>query len=236
MPIVIAAFYQFEPIANPDAARAALHDLAVRLDLKGTMIVAGEGINATLAGAEPAIETFLSALQTGLPDLPAMTRLELKRARAECVPFGRLKVKHKPEIVTLGAPEADPKARVGVHVAPEDWNALLNDPDIVLIDTRNQFEVALGSFAHAIDPGTKEFSAFPDFVARELGAAQTRKVAMFCTGGIRCEKATALLLARGFEPVFHLKGGILAYLETVPPAQSRWRGECFVFDAREMIS
>lgn len=236
MPTIVAAFYQFEPIANPQAARVALHALAMQLNLKGTVIVAAEGINATVVGEALGIEAFLAALRSGGVEMPPMTRLELKQAPSKVMPFGRLKVKCKREIVTITAPEANPAQQVGVYVEPQDWNALLDDPDVVLVDTRNDFEVAIGSFDGAIDPGTANFSAFPEFVEQVLEPARNRKVAMFCTGGIRCEKATSLLLARGFQQVFHLKGGILNYLAKISPAENRWRGACFVFDDRETIS
>ena len=235
MPIVVAAFYQFETIADPAAAKASLAALGCSLGLKGTLIVASEGINGTLAGEAEAIDHFVAALTRGMDGLPAMTRLELKRDPADVVPFRRLKVKLKPEIVTIAAAEADPSRAVGVYVEPGAWNALLDEPGIVLIDARNDFEVAIGSFDGAIDPGTTKFSEFPGFVDRALDPARDRKVAMFCTGGIRCEKATALLLARGFTEVYHLKGGILNYLKTVPAAESRWRGACFVFDERATV-
>jgi UPF0176 protein len=235
MPIVVAAFYQFERIADPVVARSSLARLGCSLGLKGTLIVASEGVNGTLAGEAEVIDSFVAAMTGGMDGLPAMKRLELKRDPADAVPFRRLKVKLKPEIVTIAAADADPSRAVGAYVEPAAWNALLDEPGVVLVDTRNDFEVAIGSFDGAIDPGTTKFSEFPGFVDRVLDPARDRKVAMFCTGGIRCEKATSLLLARGFTEVYHLKGGILNYLKTVPAAESRWRGACFVFDERATV-
>jgi UPF0176 protein len=235
MPITVAALYQFNRIDRPDLARDALLALAHDLGLKGSLIVASEGINGTLAGGSEQIAAFLDAVRQGSADVPAMQAMELKTAAADSVPFRRLKVKLKREIVTLGAPEADPAQRVGTYVAPEDWHDILDDPDCVLVDTRNAFEIAYGSFDGAIDPGTTKFSEFPAFVSARLDPAANRKVAMFCTGGIRCEKASSLLLSRGFETVYHLEGGILAYLAKVKPADRRWRGTCFVFDEREAV-
>ena len=232
MPIVVAAFYQFADIAAPATARTSLAALACAKGLKGTLIVASEGINGTLAGEAGAIDGFLAAVAQGMDGLPPMTRLELKRDHVETVPFRWLKVKLKPEIVTIANSDAAPSRAVGVYVEPEAWNALLDDPDIVVVDTRNDFEVAIGSFDGAINPGTAKFSEFPGFVDAALDPARDRKVAMFCTGGIRCEKATSLLLARGFREVYHLRGGILNYVKSVPAAESRWRGACFVFDER----
>lgn len=214
----------------------ALQPLASDGGLRGTLILAAEGINGTIAGEEVPLRRFVSALQAGVAPGPAFTRLNLKWSGAEGLPFGRLKIKVKREIVTLAAPEADPAARVGAYVAPAAWNDLLAEPDLLLIDTRNQFEIRYGTFPGALDPGTTRFSEFPAFVDRHLDPALHPRVAMFCTGGIRCEKASALLLARGFQTVFHLEGGILAYLEQVPPEQQLWQGRCFVFDAREALN
>ncbi len=235
MTITVAAFYQFIQVPNPMALREALLPLASRLGLKGTLILAQEGLNGTLSGETDRVMAFLDALRAGSGAAPPMTDLTLKCAKAGAMPFRRLKIRVKPEIVTLAAQEADPSHRAGTYVAPEDWNALLADPDVLLVDTRNAFEVALGTFEGATDPGTIQFTAFPAFVSHALNPMQHRKIAMFCTGGIRCEKASSLLLARGFPEVYHLKGGILAYLDKIPAAQSRWQGECFVFDERVSV-
>lgn len=232
MSLNVAALYQFVSVADPQAVRAALLELGAGLGLKGTLILAQEGINGTIAGTDADIETFLQALREGVAGGPAFGGLELKFSTAPSMPFQRWKVRVKREIVTLGAPAVDPTKIVGTYVAPSDWNALLDTPGLVLVDTRNAFEVERGSFPGAVDPGTKSFGAFPAFVDASLDPAVHRKVAMFCTGGIRCEKASSLLRARGFEEVYHLKGGILAYLEQVPAAESRWQGDCFVFDER----
>jgi UPF0176 protein len=229
MTLVVAAFYQFADVPDPAALRAILLPQAEALGLKGTLILAREGINGTLAGAAAAMDRFLALLTE------RFDALELKRAETPIMPFKRLKLRIKREIVTLAAPEADPVARVGVYVTPLEWNALLDDPEVTLIDTRNSFEVAHGSFPGSIDPGTVRFGEFPRFVDTVLNPERHRKVAMFCTGGIRCEKATSLLLARGFAEVYHLKGGILGYLAQMPAAENRFEGECFVFDERETV-
>ena len=232
MPILIAALYQFRRVDTPQDFAAVLRARAASSGLLGTLIVAGEGINGTIAGEPAALRGFVAELQAGIAPGPAFDGLTLKWANTDAMPFGRLKIKVKPEIVTLGAPEADPTARVGTYVPPEAWDALISQPDVLLIDTRNSFEVDVGTFPGAIDPGTTTFREFPAYVAEKLDPAQNTKVAMFCTGGIRCEKASALLLARGFREVYHLQGGILAYLEKMPESQRSWQGECFVFDER----
>lgn len=231
----VAAFYQFLPVTDPAALRHALLPHAERLALKGTIILAPEGINATIAGQAEAITEFMGLLQTGAAAPPAFAALELKFSTAPAMPFARLKLRLKREIVTIGDPAADPTRTVGTYIAPQDWNALLDDPETLLIDTRNSFEIAQGSFPGAINPGTRSFGDFPAFVDQALSPQRHRRIAMFCTGGIRCEKATALLLHRGFTDVVHLKGGILAYLEHVPAAESRWQGHCFVFDERKAL-
>ena len=196
------------------------------------MLLAPEGINGTLAGTTAAIETFVQDLREGALFGGRLNHLELKFSSSVAMPFRRLKVRLKTEIVTLGAPDADPTRQVGTYVDPADWNALIESSDTLVLDTRNAFEVAMGSFAGAIDPGIASFGQFKDFVTRKLDPSRHGRIAMYCTGGIRCEKASALLLARGFDEVYHLRGGILKYLEQVPEADSRWRGECFVFDER----
>jgi len=228
----VAAFYQFAALPDFRELRAPLRATCAELALKGSVLLAQEGINGTLAGTSNDIEAFVRDLREGALFGGRLDHLELKFSSSAAMPFQRLKVRLKKEIVTLGDPDADPTRQVGTYVDAADWNALIESSDTLVLDTRNAFEVAIGTFAGAIDPGIASFGQFKDFVARELDPARHRKIAMFCTGGIRCEKASALLLARGFDEVYHLKGGILRYLEQVPEARSRWRGECFVFDER----
>ena len=233
-PFRVAALYRFAPVADPAAMRAHLEALCGR-DVRGTLLVAHEGVNGTIAGPSDAIERVL----TGLRALPGFADLEVKSATAATMPFHRLKVRVKPEIVTLGLPDLDPAARAGTYVAPEDWNALISDPDTVVIDTRNDYEGQVGAFKGAVQPNTRSFRDFPDWFNREGRALLNRprppRVAMYCTGGIRCEKSTAFLKAEGVTDVFHLQGGILRYLETIPEAESLWQGECFVFDERVAV-
>ncbi|MDE2332849.1 MAG: rhodanese-related sulfurtransferase [Bradyrhizobium sp.] len=228
----VAAFYQFAALPDFVELREPLRTLCVRLKLKGSVLLAHEGINGTLAGDPGAIGDFIAELREGVLFGGRLDRLELKFSRAAAMPFQRLKVRLKKEIITLGDADVDPTRRVGTYVEPADWNSLIDAPGVMVIDTRNAFEIALGTFEGAVDPGLKRFGEFKDFAARHLDPARHRRIAMFCTGGIRCEKASAYLLARGFAEVYHLKGGILRYLEGVPEANSRWRGECFVFDER----
>jgi UPF0176 protein len=196
------------------------------------VLLAHEGINGTLAGTAVAIDELVDALSGGSLFGRRLDNLELKFSSAAAMPFGRLKIRLKKEIVTLGDAETDPTRRVGIYVDPADWNDLIAAPETLLIDTRNAFEVAMGTFDGAVDPGIKSFGQFREFAARHLDPVKHRRIAMFCTGGIRCEKASSYLLSRGFAEVYHLKGGILKYLEGVPETQSRWHGECFVFDER----
>jgi UPF0176 protein len=228
----VAAFYQFAALLDFRELREPLRALCAALGLKGSVLLAHEGINGTLAGSDEAIAALVEALQHGTLFGGRLDRLELKYSTARTMPFRRLKVRLKKEIVTLGEASVDPTRQVGAYVDAINWNALISDPDTLVLDTRNAFEVAMGTFEGAIDPKIRSFGEFKDFTARELDPATHRRIAMFCTGGIRCEKASAYLLARGFAEVFHLKGGILRYLEGVPENQSRWRGECFVFDER----
>src|SRR5882724_5238567 len=232
MPYRVAAFYQFLALPDFRELREPLRAVCAGLKLKGSVLLAQEGINGTLAGSADAIGELIHQLRDGALFGGRLDNLELKFSAASAMPFQRLKIRLKKEIVTLGDAGADPTRPVGIYVEPADWNELIAAPDTILIDTRNAFEVAMGTFAGAIDPGIKSFGQFREFAARHLDPAKHRKVAMFCTGGIRCEKASAYLLSRGFAEVYHLKGGILKYLEGVPEAQSRWRGECFVFDER----
>src|ERR1700723_566908 len=232
MPYKVAAFYQFAALPDFRALREPLRAICADFKLKGSVLLACEGINGTLAGDAAAISELIRELRESPLFGGRLDNLELKFSTAAAIPFQRLKIRLKKEIVTLGDACADPTRQVGVYVDPADWNALIATPDTLVIDTRNAFEVAMGTFPGALDPGIERFGQFKDFAARHLDPAKHRKVAMFCTGGIRCEKASAYLLLRGFAEVYHLKGGILKYLEDVPDAQSRWRGECFVFDDR----
>lgn len=202
------------------------------LDILGTILIAPEGINATIAGEAAQLEAFLAVLMSD----PRLAGLELKRSQCETPPFQRLKVKLKREIVTFGVPEANPNERCGTYVDPAAWNDLIADPEVVLIDTRNTYEIGIGSFPGAINPDTQSFGGFPAFIAKNIDELRPRKIAMFCTGGIRCEKATAYLAGLGFDQVYQLEGGILRYLEVVPQADSRFQGECYVFDERVALT
>jgi len=232
MPCKVAAFYQFVALPDFRELREPLRAFCAGLGLKGSVLLAAEGINGTMAGSEDGISALVEELRHGEVFGGRLDKLELKFSQAEAMPFGRMKVRLKKEIVTLGDKTADPTRQVGVYVDASEWNALIASPDTLVIDTRNKFEVAMGTFEGAIDPTIASFGQFRDFVAQQLDPGKHKKIAMFCTGGIRCEKASALLLAHGFGEVYHLKGGILKYLEEVPEAMSRWRGECFVFDKR----
>lgn len=232
-PIKVAALYRFVAFDAPEELQPLIQQKCVADGIKGTILLAHEGINGTVAGDPAAID----ALITFLRSIRGCAELDVKYSHADEMPFYRMKVRIKKEIVTLGVEGIDPKREVGTYVQPEDWNALISDPQTVLIDTRNDYEVAIGTFEGAIDPRTKSFSEFPDWFRAnraELVAGKT-KFAMFCTGGIRCEKSTAFLKAEGIEDVFHLEGGILRYLENIPEAQSKWQGECFVFDERVSV-
>jgi UPF0176 protein len=226
--IDVAAFYVFQPLADHTALRAPILALFRQHKIKGMLLLAAEGLNGTLAGKPDDLRLALEGVAT----IAGTGPLPIKLSHAPSQPFRRMKVRLKTEIVTIGDTSIDPRKRVGTYVEPEDWNALLADPDIVLVDARNSFEVEFGTFRGAVDPRTTAFSEFPAFVKRRLDPGKHRKVAMFCTGGIRCEKASSYLLQEGFEQVFHLKGGILAYLERVKADDSLWEGSCFVFDER----
>jgi UPF0176 protein len=226
--IAVSAFYKFVKLPGFAALRAPLLQAAQRHAVRGTILLAPEGINGTIAGSPDG----LSAMMGFIRSLPDFAGLESKDSHAGEMPFRRMKVRLKREIVTMGVPGVDPSQTVGTYVAPEKWNELISDPDVLVIDTRNGFEVAAGTFRGALDPGTRSFGQFPAFVARRLAGQEHRRIAMFCTGGIRCEKATSYMRARGFEHVYHLKGGILKYLETIPEQESLWQGSCFVFDER----
>lgn len=231
----VAALYQFASLPDFRDLQGPLREICSALEIKGTLLLAEEGINGTVAGAPEAIDALIAELRQGSRFGGRLDNLELKFSTAVEMPFQRLKVRLKKEIVTLGDPQTDPTRTVGTYVDAADWNALIETPDLVLIDTRNAFEVEMGTFEGALDPKTTRFSEFKDFVQRELDPQKHKKVAMFCTGGIRCEKASSYMLSQGFEEVFHLKGGVLKYLEEVPEAESHWRGECFVFDERTSL-
>ncbi len=234
-PFTIAALYRFAALPDPEALVSQLRDLCAQLGTCGTLILAREGINGTVAGSAEAIEALLSHIRA----LPGCADLDVKFSTADEPPFARMKIKVKPEIVTLGAGDLDPASQAGTYLDPAEWNALIADPDTIVIDTRNAYEVAVGSFERAIDPGTRSFREFPawfDAFAEQLREeGREPRIAMFCTGGIRCEKSTALVRSRGFEDVYHLRGGILRYLEEMPEAQSRWQGDCYVFDERVSV-
>ena len=231
MSIRVTALYHFSPIPDPVHVREHLQAYMARADLRGTLLVATEGINGTVAGKDDGINQVLAAIK----DLPGFSGIVYKDSWATEMPFKRAKVKLKREIVTLGVPGVDPSTRVGTYVAPADWNALIERDDVILVDTRNSYEYHVGTFENAINPETTTFREFPDWVKENLSDKKDRPIAMFCTGGIRCEKATSYLLQEGYEQVYHLKGGILKYLEEVDPASSRWEGECFVFDERVTV-
>jgi len=228
----VAALYQFVPLPDFRELKDPLHRLCQDLGIRGTLLLAHEGINGTVAGLDEAVDALMAKLRSGPLFAGRLDNLELKYSTASEMPFKRMKVRLKKEIVTLGDPQTDPLRRVGTYVSPDEWNRLMDEPGIVVLDTRNDFEVGMGTFAGAVDPRIARFSEFKDFVRDKLDPARHKRVAMFCTGGIRCEKASSYMLAQGFEEVFHLKGGILKYLEDVPQTESRWDGECFVFDER----
>ena len=230
MTYTIAAFYHFVRLAEPAALQAELAAAFTEDELCGTILLAPEGINGTVAAAAEVIDRLLATLTSST----GLDRNEVKFSYADERPFGRLKLKVKREVLAFRKAEVDP-TRAGTYVEPQQWNALLEDPDVLLLDTRNHYEYEVGTFAGAIDPNIETFSEFATYVREHLDPAQHRKVAMFCTGGIRCEKASAFLLQEGFGEVFHLKGGILKYLEEVPRAESKWEGDCFVFDRRRGV-
>lgn len=228
--VAVAALYQFTRFDDPEALRVALLEACETQGIKGTLLLAREGINGTIAGSAEGLEAILAHIRA----LPGCAGLDVKFSDAPTMPFGKLKVRVKREIVTMGEPDIDPTLSVGTYVDAADWNALIADPETVVIDTRNDYEVAIGSFAGAVDPATPSFRDFPQWFRanREALLEGKKKVAMFCTGGIRCEKSTSFLRSEGVEEVYHLKGGILKYLEQVPENESLWQGECFVFDER----
>ncbi|MEG4279203.1 rhodanese-related sulfurtransferase [Microcoleus sp. MON1_C1] len=226
-----AALYKFVELPDLAELKAPLLDCCNNNNVKGTILLAQEGINGTIAGPSEGVHAVLAFLRSD----PRFADLVHKESFSEKAPFYRLKIRLKREIVTMGVPDINPRLMAGKYVKPEEWNKLLDDPDVVVVDVRNDFEVSLGTFEGAINPKTKSFSELPEWVRRETALRNKPKVAMFCTGGIRCEKSTAFLRTQGFEEVYHLEGGILKYLETVPEAESRWEGECFVFDERVSV-
>lgn len=230
-----AALYKFVSLPDCKELRDPLFAYCEANNITGTLLLAEEGINGTIAGMEENIRNVLKFLRNDPMFKGRLSDLEHKESWAEKKPFYRLKVRLKKEIVTLGVPEVKPGEMAGTYVKPEDWNALISDPDVILVDTRNDYEVGIGTFKGAINPKTKSFSELPNWVKKEAGLRAKPKVAMFCTGGIRCEKSTAYMRSRGFDEVYHLQGGILKYLETVPEAETMWQGECFVFDERVSV-
>jgi UPF0176 protein len=231
-PFRVAALYRFARLDDFEALRAPLAAFCCGRGIKGTLLLAHEGINGTVAGSEADIAALIDRLES----IEGLAGLEVKYSSAAQMPFHRMKVRLKREIVTMGVRDIDPTASAGTYVAPADWNALISDADTIVIDTRNAYEVSIGTFKGAVDPATASFREFPAWVEQHQAELVGRKVAMFCTGGIRCEKATAYMKSLGFEDVFHLKGGILKYLQEVPAEQSLWQGECFVFDERVSVS
>jgi UPF0176 protein len=230
--IVVAALYHFVSLDNYQELRHPLLKLMLKNNIKGTLLLAGEGINGTVAGSQSSIDLLLDWIRTD----QRLKEVRCKFSYDDEMPFYRSRVKLKKEIVTMGVEGIDPNRAVGTYVKPADWNALISDPEVTLVDTRNIYESAIGSFKHAIKPNTGSFREFPQYVADKLDTGKHRKVAMFCTGGIRCEKSTAYLKQQGFDEVYHLQGGILKYLEEVPESESLWRGECFVFDNRVSVN
>lgn len=230
--VVVCALYRFVTLENYQEIKPKL--LAVMEDnqIKGTLLLASEGINGTVAGSREGIDNLLNWLKSD----ERLSNLTHKESYDESNPFYRTKVKLKKEIVTMGVEGIDPKKSVGRYVKPQDWNQLISDPDVILIDTRNDYETEIGTFKHAVDPKTTTFREFPQYVDENLDPEKNKKVAMFCTGGIRCEKSTAFLKEKGFEEVYHLEGGVLKYLEEVPEEESLWEGECFVFDNRVSVN
>lgn len=228
----VAAFYKFVNLPDFADKQAALLAQCQGQGILGTILLATEGINGTIAGSAEAIELIIALIRSD----PRLADLEYKQSYTDILPFGRLKVRLKKEIVSIGVNGVEPSNQVGTYVKPQDWNALLSDPDILVIDTRNKFEVDIGSFQDAKNPQLASFHDFPEYVSRHLDPTAHQKVAMFCTGGIRCEKASSFLLSQGFQEVYHLKGGILKYLEEVPASESLWQGECFVFDERIAVT
>ncbi|QIE40984.1 rhodanese-related sulfurtransferase [Rhodobacteraceae bacterium SC52] len=229
--ITIAALYHFTRFPDPAALKAPLAQLCCAQGVTGTLLLAHEGINGTIAGPRAGIDAVLAHVRA----LPGCADIEWKESQSSDEPFGRMKVRLKREIVTMGQPHVDPMAGTGHYVDPENWNELISSPDVAVIDTRNDYEVAIGTFEGAVDPQTASFREFPEWWAQNKDRFHNKRIAMFCTGGIRCEKSTNYLLGEGVPEVFHLKGGILKYLEKVPQEESLWQGDCFVFDGRVSV-
>ena len=228
---VVAALYKFVSLPDFAEKQEPLLSYCQSQGIKGTILLAAEGINGTIAGSRQGVNSVLAFLRSD----PRLADLEHKESYSQTQPFERLKVRLKAEIVTMGLPEVDPNQQVGTYVSPQEWNDLICDPEVIVIDTRNDYEVNIGTFKTAQNPQTKSFREFPEYVSNNLDPNQHKKVALFCTGGIRCEKASAFMLSQGFTEVYHLKGGILKYLESVPAEESLWEGECFVFDERVAV-
>ncbi|TXD97145.1 rhodanese-related sulfurtransferase [Psychrobacter frigidicola] len=230
--IVVAALYKFTRFADFEQYREPMLNTLLDNEVKGTLLIAAEGINGTISGTRCGIDNVLDYLRT----IDAIGNFAFKESYTSEQPFYRTKVKLKKEIVTMGVENIDPLQSVGRYVKPADWNTLISDPDVILIDTRNDYEVQIGTFKNAVNPQTETFREFPDYVAKELDPGKHKKVAMFCTGGIRCEKSTAFMRQQGFDEVYHLEGGILKYLEEIPATESLWEGDCFVFDNRVSVN
>jgi len=232
MTMIIVTLYQFASLPDYIEFSQRLKDICLENDLKGSLLLAHEGINGTVAGNRSGIDKLLSFLKNDF----RFSGLKYQETLAAKCPFKRLKILLKPEIVALGKPQVNPRLQVGSYVAPKNWNALISSSDVIVIDARNDYEVALGSFKGALNPQTETFRELPEYLDKNLEPKQNKKIAMFCTGGIRCEKATSYLLQQGFEEVYHLQGGILNYLKTIPEPESLWQGECFVFDDRRTVT
>lgn len=228
---IVATFYKFVALPDYASLQQSLIDVCQAEDVKGTILLASEGINGTVSGDRKSVDSVLNFIKSD----QRLTDVDIKESSASKAPFGRLKVRLKKEIVTIGLPEVSPTQAVGTYVLPKDWNQIISDPAVTVIDARNDYEVSMGSFQQAENPETQSFRDFPEYAQENLDPAKQKKVAMFCTGGIRCEKASSYLLSQGFDEVYHLKGGILKYLEEIPEDESLWEGECFVFDERVAI-